>query len=528
VSSGTTPTSSAHDERREIAEPDPSSGTTDLPHLWARCMFSLRERVSAPTWNAWLAPLVPLSAAHDRFILAAPNSMVFEQVTNRLVDLIRHTLAELLPVPPGTELPSVEIVVQPGLPPFSLEPSPTGPESLVGDWSITHSPTSSVPQTSALPSSTDHLGPNVSTPPSSAFQPDHFSHSTNSQLTDHFPTSHPPRYTFQAFVIGASNRFAHAAALAVAERPAKAYNPLFIYGPSGLGKTHLLHAIRYYVNDNFPALKVRYVSTETFLNEFIEAIHKRDQAEFKRRYRAHDVLLVDDIHFIENKRETQEEFFYTFNTLYEAEKQVVLCSDRHPRAIGSLEDRLRSRFESGLMTDIQPPELETRLAILLKKASAERVSFPENVLELIATHVKDNIRELEGALTRLSAFASIHRVPVTRQLAEDVLSDLIAANAPRTITPELILATTAEAFGFTVEEICGPSRRRPLVAARQTAMYLFRHLLPDFSFPIIAKHFGDRDHTTVMHAERKIEALMKDKPQIFEQVTGLILKIRQG
>ena len=247
--------------------------------------------------------------------------------------------------------------------------------------------------------------------------------------------SHPglnPRYVFEAFVIGASNRFAHAAAQRVAEEPAKAYNPLFIYGPSGLGKTHILHAIGHYVYQNFPNLNVCYVSTETFLNEFIDSIRTRGQTAFKRRYRAYDILLVDDIQLLEGKKETQEEFFYTFNSFYEAEKQIVISSDRHPRAIATLEDRLRSRFESGLITDIQPPELETRLAILRKKSEGEKVNVPEDVLELIATCVKDNIRELEGALIRLSAFASIHRVPVTMQLADEVLSDVIAADRATT------------------------------------------------------------------------------------------------
>ena len=243
-----------------------------------------------------------------------------------------------------------------------------------------------------------------------------------------------PRYTFEAFVIGASNRFAHAAAQRVAEEPAKAYNPLFIYGASGLGKTHMLHAIGHYVYQNFPNLNVCYVSTETFLNEFIDSIRTHGQTAFKRRYRAYDVLLVDDIQLLEGKKETQEEFFYTFNSFYEAEKQIVISSDRHPRAIATLEDRLRSRFESGLITDIQPPELETRLAILRKKSEGEKVKVPEDVLELIATHVKDNIRELEGALIRLSAYASIHDVPVTPQLASKVLSDVIAASAPRQVT----------------------------------------------------------------------------------------------
>ncbi len=500
MSSGSTPGSPGHDGAKDTPDPSPWRELGDPADLWARCRLSLRQRVSAPTWNAWLAPLVPLQASDYKLVLAAPNSLAAEQVTARLVDLIRHTLGELLRVPPGTQLPAVDIAVRPDLASSTTPTSTASPE------------TAALLPASPLAASPSALAPTLP-PPSPPTSP---------------PTATPPRYTFEAFVIGTSNRFAHAAALAVAERPARAYNPLFIYGSSGLGKTHLLHAIRHYVNQNFPALKVHYVSTETFLNEFVDSILKKDQADFKRRYRTYDVLLVDDIHFIENKKETQEEFFYTFNSLYEADKQVVLSSDRHPRAIETLEDRLRSRFESGLITDIQPPELETRLAILRKKAAAERVQFPEEVLGLIATHVKDNIRELEGALTRLSAFASIHRVPVTQDLANDVLSDLIATTAPRAITPQLILNTTAEAFGFTVEELCGPSRRRPLVIARQIAMYLFRHLLPDFSFPIIAKHFGDRDHTTVMHAERKIEALMKDKPQIFEQVNDLITKIRNA
>jgi chromosomal replication initiator protein len=334
-----------------------------------------------------------------------------------------------------------------------------------------------------------------------------------------------PRYTFEAFVIGASNRFAHAAAQRVAEEPAKAYNPLFIYGASGLGKTHMLHAIGHYVYQNFTNLTVCYVSTETFLNEFIDSIRTRGQTAFKRRYRAYDILLVDDIQLLEGKKETQEEFFYTFNSFYETDKQIVISSDRHPRAIATLEDRLRSRFESGLITDVQPPELETRLAILRKKAEGERAMVPEDVLELIAIHVKDNIRELEGALIRLSAFASIHQVPVTVQLASEVLSDVIAASAPRQVTARRILEATAKAFDLTIEEMCGPSRRRPLVAARQTAMYLFRELT-DYSYPAIAREFGDRDHTTVMHAQKKVARLMGEKRQVYEQVTDLIHKIK--
>ncbi|MDQ6614966.1 MAG: chromosomal replication initiator protein DnaA [Actinomycetota bacterium] len=336
-----------------------------------------------------------------------------------------------------------------------------------------------------------------------------------------------PHYTFDAFVIGSSNRFAHAAAQSVAETPASAYNPLFIYGHSGLGKTHLLHAIGNYVRVNFPASHVRYVSTETFMNEFVESIRNNTGLQFKRRYRACDVLLVDDIQFMENKESLQEEFFHTFNSLHEASKQIVLTSDRHPRSIATLEDRLRSRFASGVITDIQPPELETRLAILRKKAETERPHVPDDVLELIATHVRDNIRELEGALIRVSAFASLNREPLTIELAEQVLSDILAADQPRQITPKVILEATASTFGFTVDELCGTSRRRPLVNARQISMYVFRELT-DFSYPAIAREFGGRDHTTVIHAVAKISQLMKERRQVYDQATQLIQRIRGG
>jgi chromosomal replication initiator protein len=471
---------------------------TELPELWATCTASLRSQVPDPTWNAWLAPLLLVDAAEPRFVLAAPNSMVRELVQTRFHTLIQQVLADVT----GVDSPTVELVVQ----------APTSPAS--PDDPAVATP---VADLRSPPSSTG--GPGGPGAPTNGT-------ATNTSRNDRrSQSSLNPRYTFPAFVIGASNRFAHAAAQRVAEEPAKAYNPLFIYGASGLGKTHILHAIGHYVYENFSNLNVCYVSTETFLNEFIDSIRTRGQSAFKRRYRAYDVLLVDDIQLLEGKKETQEEFFYTFNSFYEAEKQIVISSDRHPRSIATLEDRLRSRFESGLITDIQPPELETRLAILRKKSEGEKVQVPEDVLELIATCVKDNIRELEGALIRLSAFASIHRVPVTSQLANEVLSDVIAASAPRQVTAKEILQATAELFDLSVEEICGPSRRRPLVAARQTAMYLFRELT-DYSFPAIAREFGDRDHTTVMHAQRKIARQMGEKRQVYDQVTDLLHKIK--
>ena len=468
---------------------------TDTAELWSTCSANLRRQVPEPTWNAWLAPLSLVEASAPRFVVSAPNSMVLELVTTRFQQLIEQVLADVT----GTASPDVELVIQ----------APAVTEEPVDDHD------------GPAPAAVHHTdGPLPAGGPGSAT-----SGTAPARNDRRSQTTLNPRYTFEAFVIGASNRFAHAAAQRVAEEPAKAYNPLFIYGASGLGKTHMLHAIGHYVYQNFTNLNVCYVSTETFLNEFIDSIRTRGQTAFKRRYRAYDILLVDDIQLLEGKKETQEEFFYTFNSFYETDKQIVISSDRHPRAIATLEDRLRSRFESGLITDVQPPELETRLAILRKKAEGEKAKVPEDVLELIATYVKDNIRELEGALIRLSAFASIHRVPVTVQLASDVLSDVIAASAPRQVTAKQILEATAKAYDLSIEEMCGPSRRRPLVAARQTAMYLFRELT-EYSYPAIAREFGDRDHTTVMHAQKKVARLMGEKRQVYEQVTDLIHKIK--
>jgi chromosomal replication initiator protein len=335
-----------------------------------------------------------------------------------------------------------------------------------------------------------------------------------------------PRYTFDNFVTGASNRFAHAAAQSVAEMPARKFNPLFIYGDAGLGKTHLLQGIASYVNDHYPTHRVRYVTSETFLNEFIDSMHSDSRDAFKRRYRGIDVLLVDDVQFFEGKQETVEEFFHTFNHLHQTNRQIVLSSDRPPDQIG-IEDRLRSRFKQGLITDIQPPELETRLAILRKKAELESTRIPGEVLELIATNITDNIRVLEGALVRVSAFASLTHEPLTLERATQVLADLLSENQPRPITPRLILEETAKFYGFTVDEITSKHRHRPLVTARQVAMYVMRELT-ELSYPNIAREFGGRDHTTVIHAVEKIGALMSKDRQIYEQVTRLQQIIRQG
>jgi len=335
-----------------------------------------------------------------------------------------------------------------------------------------------------------------------------------------------PRYIFETFVIGASNRFAHAAAVAVAEAPAKAYNPLFVYGESGLGKTHLLHAIGAYAKELKPGLRVRYVSSEEFTNDFINSIRDDKSSVFQRRYRDLDILLVDDIQFLENKERTQEEFFHTFNTLYNANKQIVISSDRPPKQLTTLEDRLRSRFEWGLITDIQPPELETRIAILRRKASQDKLKAPDDVLEYIASKISTNIRELEGALIRVTAFASLNRQPVDMNLAEIVLKDLILDESIPEITANVIMAQTAAYFSLTIDDLCGTSRSHAFVNARQIAMYLCRELT-DLSLPKIGQTFGGRDHTTVMHADRKVRQLMTERRAIYNQITELTNRIKQ-
>ncbi len=333
------------------------------------------------------------------------------------------------------------------------------------------------------------------------------------------------KFTFESFVAASSNRLAHAAAQAVAETPGRSYNPLFIYGDSGLGKTHLLHAIGNYVTENYPRRTVLYVTTETFMNDFVDSLRTSTTLAFKRRYRDCDVLLIDDVQFMERKEGLQEEFFHTYNDLKGASKQIVLTSDRPPKSIETLEDRLRSRFLSGLITEIDPPDLETRLAILRSKCLSEHQDVPQDVLEFIASHVKDNIRELEGALTRICAFAKLNNEPISLAQAEKVLSDLVLAGEPRRISPQFILETVSTTYGFSVEALCGPSRTRPLVTARQVAMYLTRELT-DYSYPAIGRVFGKRDHTTVIHAVDKIAGQMQERRQIYEQVTELIQKIR--
>ncbi len=462
----------------------------DAAPLWNTCADALRVQVSDATWRTWFDGIQPISADNERLVLAVPSSLVKERLEDRYLGLVEQTVAAAVGNPV-----QIHIDVRTDLPTTPRTPDPVA-QAIGGGY---ETPTPDVGD--------------YRPPPANA-----------GRLAD-APLN--PRYDFDAFVIGTSNRFAHAAALSVAENPARSWNPLFIHGDTGLGKTHLQHAIGNYVLTNFPGRRVRYVSTETFMNEFVDAIRTNTTIGFKRRYRECDVLLIDDIQFMENKEGLQEEFFHTFNHLYSASKQIVITSDRPPKSIATLEDRLQSRFMSGLIADVQPPELETRLAILRKKAEGERTHIPDDVLELIATHVKDNIRELEGALIRVSAFASLNREPLTLVLAEKVLADIISGDQPRQITPQLILDATSTMFGFSIEDICGTNRRRPLVTARQVGMYVCRELT-DFSYPAIAREFGGRDHTTVIHAVEKISGLMKERRQIYDQVTELIHRIKSG
>ena len=334
-----------------------------------------------------------------------------------------------------------------------------------------------------------------------------------------------PRYTFETFVKGSSNQFALAAALRVAETPGRTYNPLFIYGSAGLGKTHLLHAIGHYIHQNYQHHDVRYVSTERFLNEFVDAIRYKTNTSFQRRYREVDVLLIDDIQFLEKREGLQEEFFHTFNALHGANKQIVISSDRVPDAIPTLEERLIGRFKWGLITDVQPPDVETRLAILRNKAERDHVQVPQETLEFIATRISSNIRELEGALIRVTAFASLSGVPITTELAQNLLADLLGDTSVKPRTDEELLAEIADILGFEIAALKGKSRQRPLVTGRQIAMYVFRDLT-ELSYPSIARVFGGRDHTTVIHAVDKIQKLMSERKQIYDQVTDLLQKLK--
>jgi chromosomal replication initiator protein len=459
---------------------DMPEDTLDLTAVWQRSLDSLADGALSPQNRAWINLTRPLGLVDNTALLAAPNDFTKDLLESRYRALIAGALSSEL----GRD---IRVAV-------TVEPVDLGPEQ---------------PEPEPLPE--PEPAPVVTL-------------SREREVRSAEPARLNPKYTFDSFVIGSSNRFAHAAAVAVAEAPAKAYNPLFIYGESGLGKTHLLHAIGHYSQSLF-GHKVRYVSSEEFTNDFINSIRDDKAGAFQRRYRDNDILLVDDIQFLENKERTQEEFFHTFNTLHNANKQIVISSDRAPKQLSTLEDRLRNRFEWGLITDVQPPDLETRIAILRKKAAHERLDVPPEVLEYISTKIQSNIRELEGALIRVTAFASLNRAPVDLHLAEVVLKDLIPEHGGPEITAATIMGATSAYFGLSMEDLCGSSRSRVLVTARQIAMYLCRELT-ELSLPKIGQAFGGRDHTTVMHADRKIRSLMAERRSIYNQVTELTNRIK--
>ena len=545
----------------------------DLADVWARSLADLAGMQIEPHQRAWLQLTRPLGLVENTALIAAPNEFVKEQLETRLRALITNALSREL-----ARNIQLAVTVDPAATADPSQPASTAADTADDDITGPDRPrpgrpggpppaarrtatgmaTATASRPSPDPASSPAAGPRTPVPFPAMGGPTagtgramraSATAGTGRRRDQRRPacrrcispapatcTASPlprpgqarlnPKYTFDTFVIGSSNRFAHAAAVAVAEAPAKAYNPLFVYGDSGLGKTHLLHAIGHYAQSLYQGLKVRYVSSEEFTNDFINMIRDGKQDGFRRRYRDVDVLLVDDIQFLENKEGTQEEFFHTFNTLHNASKQIVISSDRAPKRLVTLEDRLRSRFEWGLQTDVQPPELETRIAILRKKAVQDRLNAPPEALEYIASRISTNIRELEGALIRVTAFASLNRQSVDLQLAEFVLKDLIPDSHGPEITAATIMGQTAAYFGLSIEDLCGTSRSRVLVTARQIGMYLCRELT-DMSLPKIGQVFGGRDHTTVMHADKKIRALMAERRAIYNQVTELTNRIKQ-
>ena len=452
---------------RRSSEPDSPAG-----RLWVDAADLLRRRLSEGNFSAWFGQARPISLERQTFVLALPNPFTKEWVESRYYDELRTAVSDAARDQLQVELRADDAYLH------EADLTDVGP--------VAH-----------------HQAP---------------------AAAQEIPDFHP-KYVFDSFVIGSSNRFAHAAAQAVAEAPANSYNPLFIYGGAGLGKTHLLHAIGHYVASCHPHVVVRYVSTEQFMNDFILALQRRTIPSFHSRYRAAGLLLIDDIQFLEGKERTQEEFFHTFNALH-PRSQIVITSDRPPKKISTLEERLRTRFEWGLITDIQPPDLETRLAILQRKVAAEGLDIPAEVMSFIASRIQTNIRELEGALIRVGAYASLTRSHITLELAQNVLQSLLPNAAETRITPDLVMSVAADYFDITSEDIRSANRSRPLVTARQTAMYLCRELT-DLSLPQIGVRFGGRDHSTVIHATNKIRQLMKEKTTTYEQVKELTERIRQ-
>lgn len=467
---------------------------SDADDVWTQVTLFLRSQLAESVWFSTFQDVVPLESDPETLRLLAPSAYVRDRILTRYLPLVTDALDE---ANQGQRTIDIEVATSDAVieVPDVIEVDP-----LIDTASARHKS----PSAPLRPESIESTRMNGS--------------STSGDRVGEAGLN--PRYTFEDFVKGASNQFALAAALRVAETPGRSYNPLFIYGSAGLGKTHLLHAIGHYVHDNYQHHEVRYVSTETFMNEYVEAIRQNTTSALRRRYRDIDVLLIDDIQFIAGKEGLQEEFFHTFNSLHGANKQIVISSDRMPDAIPTLEERLRGRFKWGLLTDIQLPDLETRIAILRNKAERDHVEVPNETLDFIATNIATNIRELEGALIRVTAYASLSRQPITTELAQTQLADLMVNTKPKHRTDEELLAEIASILKFEVEALKGKSRQRPLVTARQIAMYVFREMT-DLSYPAIARLFGGRDHTTVIHANEKIQRLMSERKQIYDQVTDL-------
>ncbi|MFC4854891.1 chromosomal replication initiator protein DnaA [Actinophytocola glycyrrhizae] len=545
----------------------------NLSVVWEQVVRELSAGTLSPQQRAWMRVTRPIGLLDGTALLAAPSDFAKDAIERALRDPITDALSRRLgrvvslavkvdPMGSKPALPPVVVPPVPGPPrggpsappppPMPPQPRPGTPRPGVGslvEQTLVMAPIPAVDRNStnntekppghrdnnaadnADNEEVDEVGDALATvheiwPPYSGQPPAAGQPFTAPAQPQTSKTRLNEKYTFDTFVIGASNRFAHAAAVAVAEAPARAYNPLFIWGESGLGKTHLLHAVGHYAQRLFPGMRVRYVSTEEFTNDFINSLRDDRKVAFQRRYRDIDVLLVDDIQFLEGKEGTQEEFFHTFNTLHNANKQIVVSSDRPPKRLETLEDRLRTRFEWGLITDIQPPELETRIAILRKKAAQDRLAAPAEVLEFIAARIEHNIRELEGALIRVTAFASLNQQPVDVGLAEIVLRDLIPDSQVPEISVSTIMAVTAEYFSVSLDDLCGPGKTKALAQARQISMYLCRELT-DLSLPRIGQTFGGRDHTTVMHAEKKIRKEMAERRRVYDQVQELTSRIKQ-
>lgn len=475
-----------------------SAGNAPSADLWGEIVHILATRSDLTQTDLSFAKLAkPLGIIDGTLLLAVPSNMVKDRLETRM----RPALTTALQLRHDDQIHRYAVTVDTSL--YDSIPAPPVP-----------APESAAARPEPATTEPSPGGAVAPRPP-------------RPTPMDVDPSRLNPKYTFESFVIGASNRFAHAAARAVAEAPARAYNPLFVYGGSGLGKTHLLHAIGHYSRSLYPGVRVRYVNSEEFTNDFINSIRDDKAESFQRRYRNVDVLLVDDIQFLGGKEQTVEEFFHTFNSLHNDNKQVVITSDTPPKKLKGFEERLISRFEWGLLTDVQPPDLETRIAILRKKAQAEHLQASDEVLSYIASRISTNIRELEGALIRVTAFANLNRQPVELTLAELVLRDLVSDTEPEKITAALIMKETSDYFSVTVDALCSADRSRVLVTARQIAMYLCRELT-DLSLPKIGQTFGGRDHTTVMHAYRKIAEQMAEKRAIFNQVTELTNRIKHS